>query len=430
MEEFQMKKKLLVTAVALSAVIFAGCSQKEGKTESGGSTTISVFNIKTETAEQMDKLVKDFEKANPKIKVNMTTVGGGTDATAALQAKFSSGDEPSLFTIGGLSDVKTWKHTLVDLKDTKLAGLAIEKTLEGATADGKVYGVPMNIEGYGWLVNKEIFKKAGVPIDTIKSYDDFKKAVETLDAKKSDLGLKSVFAYSGGETWVSGQFSSNFIAPEFNNSLQETYDAKTLALTYGDKMKNYLDLAIKYNASPLQSMDYSTSVEELFASEKVAVIHQGNWIVPTLNSLDKNFAKDKLGIIPMFVADETDGKIVAGPAWYWAVNSKKSKAEVAASEKFIEYMYTDKNAMKQIVDDFQFIPAYTNFSSDDIKDPLSKEIYTYLSDKKTVPWVHNAYPDGFAENVVGVQVQAYAADKTDWPKFTKTITDTWAEKRK
>lgn len=423
-----MKKGLFLAAAALAVVSITGCSS--GSSSEGDQTTLEVFNIKTETAEQMDDLVEKFEESHPDIKVNMTTVGGGTDATAAMQSKFSSGDEPDVFMLGGLSDTQTWEHKLYDLSDTDLAKNAIEGTLEGATLNDKVLGVPMNIEGYGWLVNKEIFEKAGIDVDTIQSFNDFESAVKDLDSKKSELGLSGVFAFSGGETWVTSQFSSNFIAPEFDDSLVKTYEAKELKMTYGDQMKAYLDLAAKYNATPLESMDYSTSVEELFAGGKAAIVHQGNWIVPTLNSLDESFAKEKLDIIPMFVESETEGKIVAGPAWYWGVNKDKDQEKIDAGIEFLNWMYTDKEAMDAIINEFDFIPAYTNFSSDDITDPLSNKIYSYLSDGKTVPWAHNSYPDGFGQNVIGVQVQAYTADKLSWDDFTKTLTTTWAEERK
>lgn len=423
-----MKKILFLAAAALALVGITGCSS--GNSSEGDQTTLEVFNIKTETAEQMDNLVEKFENSHPNIKVNMTTVGGGTDATAAMQSKFSSGDEPDVFMLGGLSDTQTWEHKLYDLSDTELAKNAIEGTLEGATLNGKVLGLPMNIEGYGWLVNKEIFEKAGLKIEDIQSFSDFEKAVKTLDSKKDELGLSGVFAFSGGETWVTSQFSSNFIAPEFDDSLVKTYESKSLELTYGNQMKSYLDLAAQYNANPLESMDYSTSVEELFAGGKAAIVHQGNWIVPTLNSLDETFTKDKLDIIPMFVENEGEGKIVAGPAWYWGVNKDKDQKKIDAGIEFLNWMYTNEDAMDAIINDFDFIPAYTNFSSDDITDPLSNKIYTYLNDGETVPWVHNSYPDGFGQNVIGVQVQAYAADRLTWEEFSKKLTTTWEEERK
>ena len=177
-------------------------------------------------------------------------------------------------------------------------------------------------------------------------------------------------------------------------------------------------------------MDYSTSVEELFASEKVAIIHQGNWIVPTLDSLDETFTKRKLGILPMQIEASGEKQHRGGPAWHWGVNKDKDQAVIDASIEFLTWMYTDEQAMTAIVDEFQFIPAYTNFWSDAINDPLSKEIYTYLSEGKTVPWVHNSYPDGFGQNIFGVQIQAYAADRISWEEFIDTLQTSWAQERK
>ncbi len=426
-----MKKQRGFLILAFIMVLgITGCGTAQSGSSDDGSVTLEIFNIKTETAEQMDALVEDFEKDHPQIKINLTTVGGGTDATAALQSKFSSGDEPDIFMLGGLADTQIWQHKLYDLGETTLAKQAIEGTLEGATLDETVYGLPMNIEGYGWLINQDIFKQAGIDSGSINSFEAFEEAVQLLDSKKDELGLQGVFGFSGAETWVSSQYSSNFLAPEFENSLEKTYQASELSVDYAEQMKNYTDLVIKYNAQPMEAMDYSTSVEELFASEKVAIIHQGNWIVPTLDSLDETFTKEKLGILPMQIEASGESNIVAGPAWYWGVNKDKDQAVIDASIEFLTWMYTDEQAMTAIVDEFQFIPAYTNFSSEAINDPLSKEIYTYLSEGKTVPWVHNSYPDGFGQNIFGVQIQAYAADRISWEEFIDTLQTSWTQERK
>lgn len=433
-----MKNKLFASLLTSALALFlVGCSNEstettdttEASTPESAQITLEVFNIKTETASQMDDLVAMFEEEHENIEINMTTVGGGTDAGAALQAKFSSGDEPSVFMLSGLSDATTWEHTLYDLNDTEIANLAIEGTLEGATLDGRVLGVPMNIEGFGWLVNKEIFENAGIDIESINSFESFKEAVETIDSQKEELGIDGVFAFSGGEKWVFSQFSAHSFAPEFNNSLVETYDAPVLELQYADALKNYVDLADQYNIKPIEAMDYSTSVEELFASGKAAIVHQGNWIVPTLNSLDETFASEKLDIIPFFVEEENVGKIAAGPAWYWAVNSNKDQAVIDASIEFLTWMYTNENAMDSIINEFDFIPAYTNFENEDITDPVSQTIFDYLSNELTVPWVHNSYPDGFGENTVGVQLQAYTAEQIEWDEFTENIIEVWNSER-
>ena len=79
-----MKKQRGFLILAFIMVLgITGCGTAQSGPSDDGSVTLEIFNIKTETAEQMDALVEDFEKDHPQIKINLTTVGGGTDATAA-----------------------------------------------------------------------------------------------------------------------------------------------------------------------------------------------------------------------------------------------------------------------------------------------------------------------------------------------------------
>lgn len=417
-----------VTMLAVVGIILGACGSSGSSSKD--ETTVDVFNIKVETKDQLDDLAKKYEKSHEGVKINVTTVGGGQDANAALQTKFSSRDEPSVFLLGGLADMEKWSDSLADLTDTKLAKNAIEGTLAGASKDGKVYGLPMNIEGFGFLVNKELFKKAGVDIEKITSYTDFENAVKTLDSKKDSLDMKAVFGFSAKEFWVVSQYSTHFISPEFNDDLQKVYDAKTIDFKYGDVFKKYTDLINQYNVQPILSLDYSTSVEEDFANNQVAIVHQGNWIVPTLNSLDPEFTKDKLGILPLYVADSNKGKIAAGPSWYWGVNKNKDEKVLQASKDFLEWMYTDKEAMKVVTDEMEYIPAYTNFSADSISDPTSKEIFNYLSEGNVVPWMHNQYPDGYSQTQFYPEFQKYLNNDISWDELMTKSKDAWASDRK
>ena len=426
------RSKLIFSATVLTAVglLLSACSGGSSSSNSKDKAVVDVFNIKVETKDQLDELAKKYEASHDDVKINVTTVGGGQDANAALQSKFSSGDEPGVFLLGGLADVEKWGDSLADLSDTKLAKTAIDGTLDGATKDGKVYGLPMNIEGFGFLINKELFKKAGVDVDQIKSYQDFEKAVKTLDSKKDRLEMKAVFGFSAKEFWVVSQYSSHFVSPEFDDNLQKVYDAKNIEFKYGDQFKKYTDLINKYNVQPILSLDYSTSVEEDFANDQVAIVHQGNWIVPTLNSLDPEFTKEKLGILPLYVKEDTEGKIAAGAPWYWGVNKNKDEKVVQASKDFLEWLYTDEEAMNVVTKEMEFIPAYTNFSSDSISDPTSKEIFDYLSDGNVVPWAHNQYPDGFSQTQFYPEFQKYLNGDISWDELMTKGKEAWAEDRK
>ena len=309
------------------------------------------------------------------------------------------------------------------------AKAAIEGTLQGATIDGIPYGVPLNIEGFSWMINKEVFHSAGVDPLSIKSYQDFVKAVETIDSKKEELGLEAVFGFSGKEDWVVGQFSNHFTAPEFDNDVTAAYETDELTFQYGERMKEYTDLLNEYNVQPILSLDYSTSVEELFTNDKVAIIHQGNWIVPTLDSLDPEFSQEKLGILPLFVDQDDQGYISAGPSWFWGVNKEKDDEVVEASKDFIDWMYTSDYGKEQIVEEFKYIPSQEGYEAESIQDPVSKEVYEMLLDGKSRVWAHNQYPNGYNQTAFFPEYQKYLNGDITWEQLEKVASEKFKEMR-
>ncbi|WP_163578934.1 ABC transporter substrate-binding protein [Gracilibacillus saliphilus] len=431
-----MKFRLVfISFIMLASMsLIVACSSNEsgdneGSSSQGDEVVVDLFNIKVETTDQLNNLIDIYESENENVKINVTTVGGGQDAPSALQAKFSSGEAPSIFLLGGLSDVEKYSEYLLDVSDMESAKTAIDGTLDGASMDGTPYGIPLNIEGYGWMINKDIFERAGVDPSTINSYDKFVEAVETIDSQKEELGIDSVFAFSAKEDWVVSQFSSHFTAPEFGNDVKTAFESDELNFEYGERMKEYTDLFNQYNYQPILSLDYSTSVEELFANDKAAIIHQGNWIVPTLNSMDESFAQEKLGILPLFVSSDTEGKIVAGPSWYWGINKDHDEEVVEESKKFIDWMYTSDKGKELIVEDFKYVPSHEGYDTDSISDPVSAEVYQYLLDGKGKIWANNQYPDGFFSEALHPEFQKYIGEKQSWEEFEDATSNAFSEMR-
>lgn len=435
--------KIFVIAVILVALLM-GCAsnngdnglEQSGETDRGTTSNnksddkvvVEIFNPKAETKSQMDKLIEQFEKENENIDIVLTTVGAGQNGMAALAAKFASKEEPALFILPGRAIAVNYIDYLLDISNLESAKQAIEGTLQGAMIDGVPYGIPLNIEGFGWMINKEIFKAAGVDPDDVTTYEKFVNAVKTIDSQKEALGLEAVFGFVGDDAGFASQYSNHFTAPEFDNDLNVAYEATELNWKYGDRMKEYTDLINQYNVQPILSLDYSTAVEELFANGKVAILAQGNWIVPTLDSIDPSFSKEKLGILPFFVDSDTEGYISAGPSWFWFVNKQKDEQTVAAATKFLDWMYTSDYGKEQILKSFKYIPAHKGYDITDIEDPVSREIYQMLEEGKTRVWAFNQYPDGFYSNM-HVELQKYFVGNITWEEFIEVTSKNFAELR-
>lgn len=431
-------KKVFLAALSLFlllSVALFGCSSSNSSNDSGNKSsddqvTIDIFQFKVEFKDQFEKLAKQYEKEHPGVKINITTVGGGEDYGAALKSKFASGDEPAIFNVGGPQDVEDWLDKLADLSDTKAASLALEGTLDGVKKGDQILGLPYNQEGYGLIYNKEIFKKAGIDPKNIKSFSDLENAVKKLDKEKKSLGIDAVFAFPAKETWVTGLHLSNvFLAPEFDSNVVNAFNAKTVEFKYGDAMKKLIDLQNKYSVQPTVSLDYSQQVEELFSTGRVAIIQQGNWVYNSIADIDPELAEKNIGILPIPIEGYKEDVIPVGVPMYWAVNKNKDEKVVKESKKFLDWLYTSDEGKEIILNEFKFIPAYDGYDSSEISDPLSKEIYDYAQQGKTIGWVFMGYPTGWGMEKLGVNIQKYVSGKMKWDELIANSKKEWEEAR-
>lgn len=430
-----MKKKTYLSWVALIVLtlVLAACGNSGsggGTAKDGDKTTVNVFQFKVEFKQQFEDMAKKYMAEHPDVQINIDTVGGGNDYGQALKAKIASKNEPDIFNIGGPEDLEVHKNRLADLSDMKATKAVInEDLLAPVQKDGKTYGIPMNQEGYGLIYNKEIFEKAGVKAEDIKTLDDLEKVAQTIDAKKSELKLSGVFALPAKEKWVlSDHASSMFLATDFDNDIKKASEAKTLEFSKADQLKQYLDIQNKYSKQPVASLDYSQQVEELFSTGKVAMIQQGNWAYPTVEGVNPELAKN-IGIIAVPTGDK-EVTMPIGVANNWAVNKKSDEKVQKAAKDFLDWLYTSEEGKKIVVEDFKFIPAYKDYDTDKISDPLSKEIYKYSQEGKTSAWVFKGYPTGYTDDALGAYLQDYLTGKLSFDEAVKKSQDAWVKARK
>ncbi len=424
----KLKKSLgFLASVVLTGGLLAACSSGESSEDD---VSIDVFQFKVEFKDQFEDLAETYEEENPGVDINITTVGGGEDYDAALRSKFSSGNEPAIYNIGGPQDVEDWLDSLADLSDTSAAEAALPGTLDGVTMDGNTLGLPYNQEGYGFIYNKRVFEEAGIDPTSITDYSSLEAAVEELDSKKDELGLEAVFALPGKETWVTGLHLSNtFLAPEFNHNVLDAYDSDSVEFTYGEGFQKVLDLQNEYSVQPTASLDYSQQVEELFSLERVAMIQQGNWVYGSIEGIDADFAKNGIDVLPIPVEGYEENAMPVGIPMYWGVNSNKDEEVIEASKDFLDWLYTSDIGKQVVVEDFNFIPAYEGYDASKIADPLSKTIYEYSENDQTIGWVFMGYPTGWGEDELGANIQAYLNGDMSWDDIINSAKEAWKSSR-
>ncbi|MBU3092646.1 ABC transporter substrate-binding protein [Clostridium sp. CM028] len=435
-------KKLIAVActVAIMTGMLSGCSKSTDPAASkavGKDVVVDIFQFKVEAKDALEKATKEYMALNKNVKINVQTVGGGEDYGAALKSKFASGQEPTIYNIGGTQDVLDWKAKLQDLSSEPWVSQAYPGTLDAVKMDGKLYGMPFNQEGSGLIYNKTIFTKAGIDASKIKTYADLKAASKTLDSKKKELKIDAVFALPGKETWVTGLHLSNVAFANEFPTVVDAFNAKEITFKQNEPLKKLLDLQIKYAYKPdgtnksINSVDYSTQVEKMFSMSKVAIIQQGNWAFGSIDGIDPELSKN-IGILPMPLDGVKEGCIQVGVPMYWAINSSKDDGAKKAAADFLNWLYTSDRGKEMIIKDFKFIPAFKGYDGEKLQptDALGKEVLRYVNEGKTIPWVFMGYPTAWGMEKFGTDVQKYIAGTITWDKLVDNMKTTWSAARK
>ncbi|MCX8130621.1 MAG: ABC transporter substrate-binding protein [Clostridia bacterium] len=122
-----------------------------------------------------------------------------------LANKLASGDSPDIFPTLGYEHTEELLNYLEELSNEPWVNRLFITASSSAAKDGKLFGMPMTIEGYGFIYNKSLFEKAGI-YDTPKTLTQLELACKKL----RDAGIIP-FSNGYAEHWVLGQHLFNVL---------------------------------------------------------------------------------------------------------------------------------------------------------------------------------------------------------------------------
>ncbi|UJF31844.1 ABC transporter substrate-binding protein [Paenibacillus hexagrammi] len=407
-------RKIMVTllsATVLASMLSACAKQTETGTNGGTSTTpaataaekkenkkdvtIKMFNYKVEIVDALNKLVDEYKKETG-VTIQVETHGGGEDYYALLKAELASGSEPELFNNFGFATLEPYLDRATDLSGEPWVKDLTEIAKKPTTVNGKLYGMPMNVEGYGIIYNKALFEKAGITGEP-KTLPELKDAVAKLTA----AGITPFIATN--EWWSLGMHWTNVGLANQPDPVKFMSDLKAGQAKFkgNDVFRKYLslaDLIIANSQKDKTTTDYASQVSN-FATGKGAMMIQGNWTQGDIDKIDKNL---KLGVLPLPI-DDQEGSIMIGVPSNYIVNSKSKHPEEAKA--FLNWLVTSETGKKYITHEFKFIPALTTIkaTSEDIG-----QIAVELQNKsgKAKGWYWDLFPDGVTQGL-GAAMQEY-----------------------
>ena len=471
---------LFLTA-AMAASCLAGCnnSDENADTSSAGSKPSSstdydiyIYNSKGENAEQFKAMCEAYTEETG-VKIKQFSIGSGQDHMETLRAEMASKNPPTIFSIQGIKELPEWQESgrALDLSqatdpDFKKLAEAIPENLYLSTDGTTNYGVPYNLEGYGYLVDKQMITdifgeentEAFLKDARTSTYEEFAALVAALtsyikEEKPSEVTLsgnaytmnptrlnlaaklEGVFSVAGSEKWTYGDHTINVSLGAVFTSAAEASNADDAKLdTLINPFQKYaqaLDL-VTSNAvgergpSFINSTTngYDQSIQN-FADSKAVFLQQGNWAYGNIEKVNPDLAK-RLTFLPVKMPiDQTDitaeGMTVEKfnssiPVYvpnFYAINAKATEEQQLAAQKFLVWLNTSETGKKYITEEFNFIP-YDTGENDQLDNPLSQSILEYKNQGDILPAAYHGAPASWSSDVVGLYLMENYLTKEEW----------------
>ncbi|MDD6660122.1 MAG: ABC transporter substrate-binding protein [Lachnospiraceae bacterium] len=425
-------KTILAAAVTAAA---AGCIAMPVSAEQA---KVDIFQNKSEFAEQLQAAAELYMESHPDVTINVESVQGG-DYSTSLNAKLLQEDGPEIFGAELTDMAGSFKDLLEDLSDQPWVDAMSDEIKSNCSVDGKVLAIPVSVEGYGLVYNKEIFEAAGIDASTLTSYDAIDEAFASLQ-EKIDNGeladqfpvLEAVEEYAAKETWLPGYHTVNVALQAELGDAPTALVTPEIELTYADGLKDLFDLLTKYtayrdNLSMINAVDYATQIGGGLAIERVAVVQQGNWIAPEMQNIAPDVA-EKLDILPIPLKGTTEDSIAVGVSVTWGVNANSSDVDKAAAKDFLNWLFQSDEGKQIVVNEMGCIPAFNNYDGIEITEPLSAAVKRYMDEGKTMGWTMSGWPSGF-EPVSAAEFQAYLGGDMTWDECVEAVKNDWASLR-
>lgn len=292
------KKSLLAPAILAVTALLASCSGGASTSGSTGGPVTITYGIWAGTqTPAMKEIAAAFEKENPNIKVKVqespwpqfwSTLQTGAAGGTAPDAFWMLAQQIKPYAAGGqLLDISdAVKKQNVDLANYPKAVLDLYDQ-----GDGKLYGLPKDVDTNAVWFNKAMFDKAGVKYPAANwTWADFRSTAKKLTDKAAGTwGIAAPLDYQSGYYNSIFQAGGQVISDDGKKALLDSPAAQS-------GIKFWTDLQADGSSPTLQQLS-DTEGETMFEQGKVAMYVSGAFWA--LKLYDNKAIQAKVDVAPL-----------------------------------------------------------------------------------------------------------------------------------
>lgn len=419
----KFRKRASILSVFALLVSLLGATLAVPAKAAGIELTYWSFHYLKATTEATEKIVANWNKENPNVKVKIVYVDVN-NYLDKLTTSFAGGTAPDIFTSEAASIVSYSKggyladltREMSKLKSTMPSGL-----WKVSSYGGRLYGVPMMTQTYTAFANVDKFKKAGVEIPkNSMTWDELRTLAKKLTtsseyglawALRQPAALFMIMSTNFGGTYFRGLTSSGGATLSITNKELEV-PTRIHQMIYEDKSIDPASIVLGGGANIAP-----------FIAGKTAIMFGASYVASDLDiaAKEKGFNWTALPLPSGSVSNQQG----ANPQTLSVSSQSKYKKESAA---FIRYMMRDDNLTSMALAE-ALIPSTTGSAKTalDIKknSPGWTQILNDAGALTIAPFVLVPAYQKWKDTVAQPTWQQWVQGKITRAEMVKRLTDGW-----
>jgi sorbitol/mannitol transport system substrate-binding protein len=414
------RRRLGIAGLVMSfALAISGCAGFGNLGNPPGVTTITLASVNNPQMQDMNRLLPEFNKLHPDIKVNIIFLEEGDLRNAITQDVATGGGQYDIMTVG-MYEVPIWGENkwLVDLTDK--AGQdpsydlddLFKPVREGISFEDRVYALPFYGESSFLMYRKDLFEEAGIEMParpTWQQVADFARQMKSGD--RAGICLRGKPGW--GDLFASMTTVINTFGGQWYNM---NWEAQLTSPQWKAAVSFYLNLLAESGQSDPAAFSF-TECLDLFSTDRAAMWYDAT---SAAGSVESSPVKGKVGYVRAPIEKTAD----SGWLWSWNLGINAESDSQDAAWEFVKWA-TSKEYLKLVGSELGWArtPPGTRLSTYEIPEykeaggefaPLTAEIMNEVDPKKPgvnpQPWTGIQYVSIPEFQDVGNQVSQEIVD--------------------
>lgn len=301
--------------------------------------TITFINHKTdwEGNGKWDEYIAEFNEVYPDIEVKIETI---TDYVGQIKTRMNTEQYGDVLMLPADINPEDFHYFFEPLGDKA----ELEQTylgLNDRSYDGVQYGIPIQLNATGMVVNNKVFTDAGIT-EFPKTTEEFIDALKTI--KENNPEVTPLYTnYAAGWTMSNWDFARSGVSgnPNFTNELTTDVAPFEEGKTMYEIYKLLYDVASEglIEADPTTT-DWEQSKVDL-ANGKIGVMVLGSWAIPQIKEINPDNAEN-IAFYPFpMTAEDGNQYLAVGGDYNAAINVHSENKEAARA--FLDWFVNDSN---------------------------------------------------------------------------------------